>query len=75
MSIELDPHKAGVRHISIDIVERVVAREKLLKDFKRCLDTQICPKCGADLVVISDDDEHFMSYGYTCTYCDFKHNI
>lgn len=68
-SVKFIPHRAGIKHIPKDIVEKVEAREQLIRDFNRCLAVYICPRCGNTLVT-TDTDE---TTTFECPSCKFEH--
>ena len=61
-------------HISDKIMVKVAHREEENNNFKRCLDTLTCPKCGANLKKRGIGGENLIEIEYTCTEeCQFKH--
>ena len=58
--------------VSDKIMTKVADREKYNTDLKRCLDTSICPQCGANLKRENVDKEEYLTeIKYTCPKCQF----
>lgn len=75
---ECNKDLAKLREDKVDpkIIEKLEEREKKskqkeeeLKLFNRCIDQEMCPKCGEDLKA----KQKFFSTKYTCKYCGFSH--
>ena len=60
-------------HISTEIMEEVERQEEYNKNFNRCINVLICPKCGGPLEKKEVEDPNFLDSEYTCTKCEFKH--
>jgi RNase P subunit RPR2 len=55
------------------IMEKVEEIEKSSANFKRCLDANICPKCGTLLSVHITDNENLPEEVFKCLACGFEH--
>lgn len=60
-------------YISTEIMKEVERKEEQTKNFNRCIDVQICPKCGGPLEKKATDDPNFIDFTYTCHKCKFEH--
>jgi len=59
--------------IASDIMKMVEKAEEYKKNFSRCLNTLICPQCGAVLTSKDIGGENLIEIEYTCPNCQFKH--
>ena len=61
--------------IATEIMEKVEQKEEDIKNFHRCIDVLICPKCGKPLEKMEVDDPNFKDLKYTCSnrVCNFEH--
>jgi len=60
-------------YISTEIMEEVERKEADIKNFHRCINVLICPKCGGPLEKKEVKDPNLLDNEYTCTKCEFKH--
>lgn len=57
--------------IASDIMKIVEKKEEYKKNFNRCLDVLVCPKCGETLEKKMLDDPNFIDFKLTCNNCGF----
>jgi predicted RNA-binding Zn-ribbon protein involved in translation (DUF1610 family) len=53
-------------------MRKVRTQEENNRDFDRCLDQHVCPKCGEDLKSEDMGDENLVDTKYTCASCGFE---
>lgn len=62
-------------YVGKKIMDKVAEAEENNKNFYRCIDAQICPKCGHFLNRHMTKDENLPDEVFECTgrTCEFKH--
>ena len=61
----------GVNEITDAILATLEKREQLKRNFHRCLEVDLCPKCGDNLVIKFLPDS--MGAAYKCVKCHFQY--